>query len=67
MIPTALWFAFVPSGALALSIANPDPGFPFGDILDAALAHWRQFKADLDGSPDRAEHIRLIVNSTVSA
>jgi hypothetical protein len=60
--------ALLPASALALVRVgrDADAALPLGDIREAALEHLRQFRADLAGSPDMAEHIHRIVNSTIS-
>jgi hypothetical protein len=64
----ALLAPLAPS-ALALSGASlDDRSAPLlGEIREAILKHFRQFKADLAGDPQLAEHIYQIVNSTITA
>ena len=58
--------ALLPASALALVRVGRRDALPLGEIREAALAQLRQFRADLAGSPDMAEHIHRIVNSTIS-
>jgi hypothetical protein len=59
--------ALLPASALALVRVGRRDALPLGEIREAALAQLRQFRADLTGSPDTAEHIHRILNSTISA
>lgn len=56
--------------ALAMAAASLRPGYGGGGLETigaAMLEHVRQFKADLGGHPDFAEHVHQIVNSAADA
>ncbi|MDE2133295.1 MAG: hypothetical protein KGM97_08910 [Alphaproteobacteria bacterium] len=56
--------------ALAMAATSLGPGYSDGGleaIGATILEHMRQFKADLGGHPDFAEHIYQIVNSATDA
>lgn len=69
MIPFSALLGLLPASALTLVRANfdGDTSPALGEMRDAALDHLRQFRADLAGSPEIAEHIHRIVNSTITA
>ena len=68
MIPFSALLTLLPASALTLVRVNfdADASLPLGEMHQAAVQHLRQFRADLAGSPDVAEHIHRIVNSKIS-
>ena len=58
--------ALLPPSALGLVPVRRDAGLPLGKIHAAMLMHLRQFRSDLAGSPEMAEHIHRIISSTIS-
>ncbi len=56
--------------ALTMVAASLRPGYSDGGLETIGatmLGHMRQFKADLGGHPDFAEHVYQIVNSATDA
>ena len=68
MIPFSALLTLLPASALTLVRVNfdADASSALGEMRQAALEHLRQFRADLAGSSDVAEHIHRIVKSTIS-
>jgi hypothetical protein len=69
MIPFPALLALLPPSALILTRGTLPAGDAalLGELRETVLGHIRQFKADLTGDPQLAEHIYQIVNSTTEA